>query len=80
MIEISIGSVTSKGQVTIPKDIRDELGLTEGDKIMFLIEGDKAILRKVTGEKLSTILEQQKNWTTESMEYQRRIREEWQRR
>ena len=32
--------MTQKGQVTIPKDIRDELGLKTGDKIAFKREGN----------------------------------------
>ncbi len=77
MIQVSIGSITSKGQVTIPKEIREELGITEGDKVMFLIDGDRAIIKKVTGEKLSMILDKQKEWSMSSLEYQRRLREEW---
>ncbi len=29
-MEVSVGTVTSKGQVTIPKEIRETLGLIEG--------------------------------------------------
>ena len=32
--------VMSKGQVTIPKDVRTVLGITEGDKLMFVVEND----------------------------------------
>jgi len=32
--------VTSKGQITIPVDIRNELGLVAGDKVIFLMEGN----------------------------------------
>lgn len=28
----------SKGQVTIPKDVRDVLGVTNGDRITFVVE------------------------------------------
>jgi antitoxin PrlF len=33
--------ITSKGQVTIPKDVREALGLREGDSLLFEVEGDK---------------------------------------
>lgn len=36
-------TVTSKGQVTIPKRIRDELGLRAGTEIEFTIEEDGTI-------------------------------------
>ena len=32
---MATATVTSKGQVTIPKEIRDALGVTAGDKIIF---------------------------------------------
>jgi len=36
---MSQATVTSKGQITIPKDVRDELGLTEGTKVDFVRVG-----------------------------------------
>lgn len=30
----------AKGQVTIPKDIREVLGVTSGDRITFIVEGN----------------------------------------
>lgn len=38
--------VTSKGQVTIPKAVRDALGIEEGDEIVFRVEGDRAVLAR----------------------------------
>ncbi len=35
---MSVGTLTSKGQTTIPKEIRDHLGLKPGDKVRFVIE------------------------------------------
>lgn len=37
-------ALTIKGQVTIPADIRKQLGLHPGDKIGFLIEDDHVVL------------------------------------
>lgn len=38
--------VTSKGQVTIPKAVRDALGLSEGDNLVFRVEGNRAVLAR----------------------------------
>ena len=38
--------VTSKGQVTIPKEVRDALGIREGDQIIFRVEEDRAIVAR----------------------------------
>ena len=32
--------VMAKGQITIPKDIRDILGVNSGDRITFIVEGN----------------------------------------
>ncbi len=32
--------VMAKGQVTIPKDIREVLGVASGDRITFIVEGN----------------------------------------
>ena len=45
-------SITSKGQVTIPKEIRKALGLKTGDRVEFVADGDKAILFPVQGDLL----------------------------
>ncbi|MFK7942058.1 MAG: AbrB/MazE/SpoVT family DNA-binding domain-containing protein [Paracoccaceae bacterium] len=34
-------TLTSKGQTTLPKPVRDALGLHPGDKICFLVVGDE---------------------------------------
>ncbi len=78
-MEVSVGKVTSKGQVTIPKEIRETLGVIEGDKLIFLVEGDKVVLRKVGSEKLSDILSRRRPWGERGLEFQRRLREEWRR-
>jgi antitoxin PrlF len=41
--------VTSKGQVTIPKEIRDELGLLPGTEVEFVRQGDQIQVRKLAG-------------------------------
>jgi antitoxin PrlF len=39
------GVVSTKGQITIPQDIRQRLGLKEGDRVEFVTEGAATIMR-----------------------------------
>ena len=43
--------VTSKGQVTIPKSVRDKLGIEPGDDVGFSEEGQAVILEKIAPNK-----------------------------
>ena len=76
-MEISVSQVSSKGQVTIPKEIREALGITEGDRVIFETDGNHVTLRKVSGEKLSQILTLRKPWNIKSLDYQKELRDEW---
>ncbi len=42
---MQVTTVTSKGQVTIPLEIRQQMGVCKGSKIEFTIVGDHAELR-----------------------------------
>ena len=43
MVRIRI--VGKKGQVTIPKDIRDKFGIKEGTKVVFEVRGDEIVIK-----------------------------------
>ncbi|CAN5284068.1 hypothetical protein BH10PSE7_BH10PSE7_24230 [soil metagenome] len=47
-----LGTVTSKGQTTIPKEVRDQLKLRAGDEVYWTIVDGTAILRARTGSLL----------------------------
>jgi antitoxin PrlF len=38
-------TLTSKGQLTIPKDVRERLGLKSGDRVVFEFERDSVRLK-----------------------------------
>lgn len=42
---MELAKVTTKGQVTIPKSIRDLLDLKEGSKIIFIKKGNDIIIQ-----------------------------------
>jgi antitoxin PrlF len=39
--------ITSKGQLTIPKAVREALDLGEGDEVLFRVEQSRAVLAKI---------------------------------
>ncbi len=39
-----LSTVTTKGQVTIPKEVRDLLHIHPNDKVDFIIEGGRAVI------------------------------------
>ena len=41
---MSTATVTSKGQVTIPKDVRDALNLKKGTELTFVVQQDGSVL------------------------------------
>ncbi|AKG90787.1 looped-hinge helix DNA binding domain, AbrB family [Geoglobus ahangari] len=43
----SIVKVSGKGQVVIPKDVRDALGIKSGEKLAVIVRNDEIVLRKV---------------------------------
>ena len=46
---MSVATITSKGQTTIPKDIREHLKLHPGDRIDFIIENEgKVVIEPAT--------------------------------
>jgi antitoxin PrlF len=44
-VEVS-ARLTSKGQVTVPRSVREALGLCAGDAVIFRVEGDHAVIAK----------------------------------
>ena len=45
---VETASVTSKGRVTIPKPLRQQLGIRQGSKVEFVVVGDHAEMRIVS--------------------------------
>ena len=41
--------ISSKGQITVPVEVRDELGLAAGTEIEFVVRDGEAVLRKGGG-------------------------------
>lgn len=47
---MATATITSKGQITLPREVREHLHLSEGDRVEFLIEPEGGVrLRPLTG-------------------------------
>ncbi|RXH57419.1 AbrB/MazE/SpoVT family DNA-binding domain-containing protein [Granulicella sibirica] len=38
-------TISSKGQITVPLEVRLRLGLRKGDRVEFVVDGDRTVIR-----------------------------------
>ncbi len=74
---VDVSPVSEKGQITIPKEIRDLLNVKPGDKIAFVSKGADIIVKKARTKRLSEMLASQKPLGVNSLTFQRKARQEW---
>ena len=43
-------TISSKGQITVPQEIRKRLGLQPGDRVEFVVEEDRTVIRPARSE------------------------------
>lgn len=53
-------TITSKGQITLPKEIREALELEKGGKVVFILEGKRATIIPKTKDPLKKLKELKK--------------------
>ena len=69
--------VTKKGQVTIPKRLRQALGIEVGEKITFGIEDEKIVIRKLIEDPIEDLTGLGKGIFGDGVQYQKKMRGEW---
>jgi antitoxin PrlF len=81
---VETSRMTSKGQVTVPKNIREALGLSEGDRVAFARDPDGRIVLEKVGlitfrklaDELAKSFEEKGISEEEALQELERIREE----
>lgn len=68
-------TVTKKGQVTIPKVIRDKLGLKKGKKVYFELRGKEAVMLPEIEDPLEELRQLRKEMQFSEREIQSMIEE-----
>lgn len=48
-------TLTSKGQTTIPKEIRDSLGMKAGDRMSFTLMADSTVVMRVKSKSITEL-------------------------
>jgi AbrB family looped-hinge helix DNA binding protein len=74
---VDVAPVGEKGQVTIPKQVRNLLEVKPGDRIVFVSKDSEIVVRKSETKKLSEILSRGKPLPSSSVSFQRKLRKEW---
>ena len=64
-------TISSKGQIAIPKELRDSLDIKEGDRLTYKVEGGRIVLEPV----VSVPRSQAYFWTPEVQEKVRKAEE-----
>lgn len=76
-------TVTSKGQITIPKEVRDRMDVEEGEKVLFRFDEDGSVrLVAVPAdpmERLEHVRERTQSLELDATELIEREREQWDR-
>ncbi|MBU2634470.1 MAG: AbrB/MazE/SpoVT family DNA-binding domain-containing protein [Nanoarchaeota archaeon] len=50
MEKIEMGTVSSRGQICIPTNMREDMGLKEGSKVLFVLTNDFLLMKKMNME------------------------------
>ena len=52
---IEMGTLSSRGQLVIPTDIRENMGLEEGSKVLFVLSNDSLLIKRVNMQTFTEI-------------------------
>ena len=63
---IEMGTVSARGQICIPNRIRNEMGLKEGSKVLFVFSEDSLLMKRVNMQTFAEITKPLKNAAKEA--------------
>ena len=52
---IEMGTISSRGQICIPSEMREEMDLKEGTKVVFVLQKDFLLIKKVSMQTFAEI-------------------------
>jgi AbrB family looped-hinge helix DNA binding protein len=72
--------VGRRGQMVLPKAVREALGVTEGDQLWVEVEGNRVILRPISSLVRESLGSLRGTWGEEIASYLKEEREAWDKR
>lgn len=77
---MGISKITRNFQVTLPKDLRELKNFRVGEKVLFVVEGDRIDLIKMNKNIVKETAGLWSDMKETGMEYENRLRKEWSKR
>ncbi|MBI2669360.1 AbrB/MazE/SpoVT family DNA-binding domain-containing protein [Candidatus Woesearchaeota archaeon] len=77
---MGISKITRNYQVTVPQDVRELKGLDIGDKVLFVIEGERVDLVKMDKKVISDAAGLWSDLKETGLQYEKRLRKGWRKR
>ncbi len=74
---LDLGKITSKGQITIPAEIRKFLGVSRGDRIIFERKDGDIVIKKAEEKSLVSLLESTSPLSEKATKSLKKLRDEW---
>jgi AbrB family looped-hinge helix DNA binding protein len=66
---LEMTTISSKGQVVIPADVREEMSLASGTKLMVVTDGHNILLKPVLSPKLEafeSLIQKSRHWAKQA--------------
>ena len=77
---MGISKITRNFQVTLPRDVRELKRFNVGDKVLFVVEGERIDLVKMDKETIRSAAGLWKDMKEDGTSYVRKTRSEWRKR
>ena len=74
---MGISKITRNFQVTLPQDVREVKKFKVGDKVLFIINGEKVDVVKIDKNVITAAAGLWKDMKEDGLAYERRLRKEW---
>lgn len=74
---MGISKITRNFQVTLPKDVRELKDFKVGEKVLFLVEGNRVDIVKIDKNAVKDAAGLWEGLKETGLEYERRLRKEW---